>query len=106
MNEQQLFSIHGYFNKTVKKFKRQVENRIFHNSTDYDACLLKLQRLNVKLIPLFTELVLPKAKPPRVDFEMLTDANMCHHIFTKAEVCSLAMQLFEHLNFDQVKVPK
>ena len=35
MSEDELFNVYGYFLSTIKKFKRNVENRLYYNTSDY-----------------------------------------------------------------------
>ncbi|CAK79391.1 unnamed protein product (macronuclear) [Paramecium tetraurelia] len=106
MNDDGLFSVYGFFLQTVKKFKRKLENRIYFDKTDYAATLEKFERTQTKLVPVYKDLILEAQKQERIDLETLLDSNMVHHIYTKKELGQFALQLFDFLNLDQIKVPK
>ncbi|CAD8166809.1 unnamed protein product [Paramecium pentaurelia] len=106
INDDGLFSVYGFFLQTVKKFKRKLENRIYYDKTDYEATLEKFERTQTKLVPVYKDLILEAQKQERIDLETLLDSNMIHHIYTKKELGQFALQLFDFLNLDQIKVPK
>lgn len=58
LNEETLFATYGFFLQTVKKFKRKLENKIYFDKTDYEATLEKFERSQVKLVPVYKDLIL------------------------------------------------
>ncbi|CAD8075264.1 unnamed protein product [Paramecium sonneborni] len=106
INDDGLFQVYGFVLQTIKKFKRKLENRIYFDKTDYQATLEKLERTQTKFVPVYKDLILDAQKLERIDLESLLDSNMIHHIYTKKELGQFAIQLFDFLNLDQIKVPK
>ncbi|CAD8154280.1 unnamed protein product [Paramecium pentaurelia] len=106
ISEEALFQTYGFFYQTTKKFTRKLENKIYYEKTDYEATLEKFERQQIKLIPLYKELILDAQKLQRMDLDTLLDSNMVHHVYTKKELGQFSLQLFDFLNLDTIKVPK
>ncbi|KAM3132543.1 hypothetical protein pb186bvf_015356 [Paramecium bursaria] len=105
MSEDELFNVYGYFLSTIKKFKRNAENRLYYNTSDYQATIEKLGRMNIRLVPIYHELVLVE-RNPSIKMEDFLDVDFPHHIYTKQELVQFSLQIFDFLNFQQFKIPQ
>ncbi|EGR29484.1 phosphodiesterase 9a, putative [Ichthyophthirius multifiliis] len=101
----------GIFLKTIKKFKRKLDNNLKFNERDIDAFRRRYENTTKQLIPLIHDIKINVIERMiKFDIKQLKNQNFQMHLYTNKELCELSFKIFDYdatyldyLSQDQMK---